>query len=301
MHSKAASAIGTSTYHMGTKQIEMGNGEDNMYRAHAFQSYCWKQILRSLLVRAWLLGLLSLFECFQGSQIKEDNSVTSYAKRRPIDVDTSTAEGIGQEALEKIGYDEIIKLSEKAGFVEYKSNLNIQLISYESVVATDFVPVFSRYAVAAAVTTQADSPLPGPADLAALGVVAIGLVDAGLLDGYLLNTVGGWLVGTRGTTADSAGTANAIRAEAGPAAEGAPKPSPNFELPTNPPQHPPTSVPAGHSVRVMPPTEQYPNGYWVQTNQHGQPINPATGKPPANVTRPQARAQTHVPLPPTTK
>jgi len=81
-------------------------------------------------------------------------------------------------------------------------------------------------------------------------------------------------------------------------AKGAPKPSPNFKPPTNSPQAPPSSLPSGHTVRQMPPTQQYPNGYWVQTNARGQPVNPATGKPPGNVTRPEARAQTHVPFPP---
>ncbi len=76
-----------------------------------------------------------------------------------------------------------------------------------------------------------------------------------------------------------------------------PMPSPKFKTPTNSEQAPPADLPEGHSVRVMPPTEQYPNGYWVQTNATGQPVNPSTGKPPANVTRPEARAQTHVPLP----
>ena len=77
-----------------------------------------------------------------------------------------------------------------------------------------------------------------------------------------------------------------------------PKPSPNFVTPTNPPQEPPSELAPGHSVRVMPPTEQYPNGYWVETNEYGQPVDPSTGRPPSNVTSAEGRAQTHVPLPP---
>ena len=42
--------------------------------------------------------------------------------------------------------------------------------------------------------------------------------------------------------------------------KGNPKPSPNFLEPTNPPQNPPTSTPPGHTVRIGPPAEQYPNG-----------------------------------------
>mgnify|MGYP000939481811 CR=1 FL=1 len=83
-----------------------------------------------------------------------------------------------------------------------------------------------------------------------------------------------------------------------PLAKRPPKASPNFQEPTNPPQLPPDTVAPGHSIRRMGPTSQYPDGYWVETNAAGQPVNPATGKPPSNVTRAQARAQTHVPLPP---
>jgi hypothetical protein len=137
--------------------------------------------------------MLSLMGCLHSSQVTEGNKLASHAKMRPIDVDTSVAKSIGHEALEKVGYDEIIKLADRAGFIEYKYSTSIELIGYGSEIAASFTPVFSRYAVAAAVASQADSPLPGPADLAAIGVLVLGIVDAGLLDGYLLNTVADWL------------------------------------------------------------------------------------------------------------
>ena len=76
--------------------------------------------------------------------------------------------------------------------------------------------------------------------------------------------------------------------------EGGAKPSPKFQPPTNPPQMPPENIPPDWRVREMPPTEQYPDGYWKlekpMADGSWQPIDPSTMKP-------GTRPETHIPFP----
>lgn len=101
----------------------------------------------------------------------------------------------------------------------------------------------------------------------------------------------------RGASTTSSGSVVATNTvdDAVSAVPGGPKPTPNFKPPTNPAQVPPTEIPAGWRVREMPPTPQYPDGYWKlekpMPNGGWQPIDPSTMKP-------GGRPETHIPFPP---
>jgi hypothetical protein len=161
--------------------------------------------------------------------------------------------------------------------------------------------VFGSVSLAAAPTTSASAPtftydVPSNARVDVRNVEG---ADAGPeRPGLALKDSASPPSSARGTSAPRSVSFVATEGEAGVGAKGAPTPSPNFETPTSAPQDPPKQVKPGNNVRVMGPTEKYPNGYWVETNANGQPIDPSTGKPPSNVSRAGACARTHVPLPP---
>lgn len=86
----------------------------------------------------------------------------------------------------------------------------------------------------------------------------------------------------------------------GPATKGPPKAPQTFLPPSNSPRLPPTQgeLPPGYTIRDMPPTKQYPDGYWRMYNDKGQCVDPSTMKPPSNVSKPEFQRRTHVPKPP---
>ncbi len=91
----------------------------------------------------------------------------------------------------------------------------------------------------------------------------------------------------------------ALRDERGAIGAGRPRPPRDFISPTNPPMPPPRDVPAGFEVRVMPPTDQYPRGYWRIRNGR-QYLDPSTMKQPVadgRMSKALFNAMTHVELP----
>jgi hypothetical protein len=133
---------------------------------------------------------------------------------RPMDVDPKRAKIIGRVALAKIGYLPIIRLAREAGWVTRKKRESARrsdpaLLS-QTAGAGGFVEVFSKYAVVAGVTSQADSPLPGPGDAAAIGIIVIGLIDAGLLAGAILHAIEDAATTTTVTTTSSPPTATTM-------------------------------------------------------------------------------------------
>ena len=97
---------------------------------------------------------------------------------------------IGQEALHSVGYQKIIETALEAGFLrtvdsDESTNFQTKLQANEGLIlrqvqaAATAGQVFTRYAITAGVVSQVDSPVPGPADVVAIGILIVGLAAAG--------------------------------------------------------------------------------------------------------------------------
>ncbi|MEX2512674.1 MAG: DUF4157 domain-containing protein [Cyclobacteriaceae bacterium] len=95
----------------------------------------------------------------------------------------SDYETIGMDVLESIGYENLIQKSKDYGFLPRQEDIYGQDSGGGAAVVQrqTFAEIYTPFAVAAGFTSQLDSPLPGPADLVALGILAVGLVAAGAI------------------------------------------------------------------------------------------------------------------------
>lgn len=101
--------------------------------------------------------------------------------RRVPDLSREEALRRGREALEVLGYEELIRRAVAAGVLQPATGAEGQLqrlADSDHLQRQGFEAIFTRYAVAAGIASQVDSPAPGPADLVALGILAVGLVHA---------------------------------------------------------------------------------------------------------------------------
>lgn len=132
---------------------------------------------------ASLLAIAVSLGC--GAASEETQQSVSLGVVRPMRPDRDMAARIGRQALKDYGYEEIIRRAVKASFLRYPAppeltagNLVGQTLEEAGRQAW---PVFTRWAVAAGITSQLDSPAPGPADVVALGELVVGLFHAGAI------------------------------------------------------------------------------------------------------------------------
>jgi hypothetical protein len=107
-------------------------------------------------------------------------------------MDATTYAWIGRQALAQYGYEEIIQRAVDAGFLRYPDSerTNTQNLVGQTMedAAREAGPVFTEWAVTAAITSQLDSPAPGPMDVIAIGMIVMGLVHAGVVGAMVLST-----------------------------------------------------------------------------------------------------------------
>ena len=138
---------------------------------------------------------------------------------RRLAMDGITLAYIGREALSEYGYEEIIRRAVDAKFLRYPTpeQTNAQEFVGQTLedAARQAWPVFTEWAVAASVTSQVDSPAPGPADVVALGMIVVGLVSAGFVAAMVYSSPG-VVAATPAPTATAVPTATATTTTTSP-------------------------------------------------------------------------------------
>ena len=116
----------------------------------------------------------------QIEKIQEGNS-------KPEDLPSKDFEEVGKNAIEVFGYNRLVSSGGDSGLVDPSKKASPEPVQAKMQNNSDVViqrnaATIARGAfTAAGVISQLDSPLPGPADLAALGVLAVGLLAAGVV------------------------------------------------------------------------------------------------------------------------
>ena len=187
---------------------------DAMLKANKKSSRSSLNRRRPFCVPLACLVLSGIFLSCHPTRERDADSAMDGRSPRPIDADPQRAEIIGRVALAKIGYLPIMRLAREAGWVTRKKRESARrsdpALLAQAATANGFVEVFSKYAVLAGVTSQADSPLPGPGDAVAIGIIVIGLIDAGLLAGAILHAIEDAALTTTVTTTSSPPTATTM-------------------------------------------------------------------------------------------
>jgi hypothetical protein len=124
--------------------------------------------LRGAAIVAWLLAWMGFLGCGAASEAPPFVPLGA----RPIRPEPAMAARIGRQALEEYGYEEIIRRAVEAHFLRHpdpaKPNADNLVGQTMAEAARQAWPVFTQWAVAAGITSQLDSPAPGPADVAAI-------------------------------------------------------------------------------------------------------------------------------------
>jgi hypothetical protein len=140
-----------------------GERGDDMVRAHEGSRRGRTGWARYLAAGALLLAAVLPAACEPAPDAAFHRQTVPGVRARPLDTDSAVAERVGRAALAKLGYEKIMRLALEARWIRYPAPRADNALGQ----ASEFWPVFTKWAVTAGIVSQADSPAPGPADVVA--------------------------------------------------------------------------------------------------------------------------------------